>query len=588
MLSYKKTKFTDNLIKEIITTVSRAADEDVLTYIQLHKDLAKGFQIKKNGCSVFRKKISQYIITLHELDEDSARFLYRSGIGQEFVTVLSQAVLMFHLDEFAAIFGHDAFALALLLDERAGVHRLGRKMLENPVESVLDKEAACRAVADNLRNFTTHFSSICPGLKIDKDPSVEIKEKVANLERQLKAEQKLNGEISARLQQEKQAALHHLSEKKERINRLTDENHALLSTCNDLKQQVGDLTNQIEQQKSMFDATVTASVESRLQSLANQWLKKRIQLDEYVQRNNSATDLIGKAEDAIARQVRADRHTGNRRELQQRLSTISSKLVEVRDVIANALHPIDELSDIEKQLADEEWNLSRQLGSDQETSPSPLVQALAARINVCRDGGENLHNLEQFVEELYQHGLPNTDYSFLQTKLGDRYDRMVSEHGEHPLPQKPLNPALRFRCDLGQGTPLTLVCDGHNILNSMDVFREVRNRNHAEARKSLSDSITGLLRPYQDCSATIVYDGPDNNRVECSDNVTVIYSGGGKSEKHRADRRIEELLNWRIYTDRTAPVYVVTADNELSREARESGAEVIPLEQFEQLITYLA
>lgn len=271
--------------------------------------------------------------------------------------------------------------------------------------------------------------------------------------------------------------------------------------------------------------------------------------------------------------------------LQQRLSIISSKLAEVRDVLANALHPIDELGEIEKQLAEEEWSLSRQLGSDQETSPSPLIQTLAARINACRNG-ETLHTLEQFAEELYQHGLPDTDYNFLQKKLGDRYDRLVAEHGDQSLPQKPLNPALRFRCDLGQGTPLTLVCDGHNILNSMDVFREVRNRNHAEARKSLSDSITGLLQPYQDCSATIVYDGPDNNQVKCSDNVTVIYSGGGKSEKHRADRRIEELLNWRVYTGRSTPVYVVTADNELSREARESGAEVIPLEQFEWMLAW--
>lgn len=585
MLSYKKTKFTDNLIKEIITTVSRSTDDDVLTYIRLHKDLAKGFQIKKNGCSVFRKKISQYIITLHELDEDSARFLYRSGIGQEFVTVLSQAVLMFHLDEFAAIFGHDAFALALLLDERAGVHRLGRKLLETPVESVLDKEAACTVVADNLRNFTTHFSSICPGLKIDKDPSVENKEKVALLERHLKAEQKRNSEISERLQQEKQAALQQVADKKERITRLTDENHALLSTCSDLKRQVGDLTKQIEQQKSTFDATVTASVESRLQGLAKRWLNNSILVEKAVERKDSANDLLSKTENAIALQIRADRHTGNRRELQQRLSIISSKLAEVRDVLANALHPIDELREIENQLADEELNLSRQLGTDQENSRSPLVQALAARINAA-DNGENLHNIEQFLDELHRIGLVEADYCFLQNKLGDRYDRLLSENEGGLLPQMPLNPALRFRYTLGQGTPLTLVCDGHNILNSMDVFREVRNRNHAEARKSLSDSITGLLRPYQDCSATIVYDGPDNNRVECSDNVTVIYSGGGKSEKHRADRRIEELLNWRVYTGKTAPVYVVTADNELSREARESGAEVIPLEQFEWMLAW--
>jgi hypothetical protein len=40
------------------------------------------------------------------------------------------------------------------------------------------------------------------------------------------------------------------------------------------------------------------------------------------------------------------------------------------------------------------------------------------------------------------------------------------------------------------------------------------------------------------------------------------------------------LLNWRQYSGGTGPVYVVTADNDLGWEVRESGAEVIPLEQF--------
>jgi hypothetical protein len=66
--------------------------------------------------------------------------------------------------------------------------------------------------------------------------------------------------------------------------------------------------------------------------------------------------------------------------------------------------------------------------------------------------------------------------------------------------------------------------------------------------------------------------------------VTVIYSGGGKNEKHRADRRIEEMLNWRQYTGKSAPVFVVTADNGLGQEAKESEAEVTLLDHFEWLL----
>ena len=82
------------------------------------------------------------------------------------------------------------------------------------------------------------------------------------------------------------------------------------------------------------------------------------------------------------------------------------------------------------------------------------------------------------------------------------------------------------------------------------------------------------------CTATIVYDGPDDNQISVGAAVTVMYSGGGKTEKHRADKRIAELINWRSYTDNSTPVYLVTDDNDLAQEARGSGAEVMPLEFF--------
>lgn len=103
--------------------------------------------------------------------------------------------------------------------------------------------------------------------------------------------------------------------------------------------------------------------------------------------------------------------------------------------------------------------------------------------------------------------------------------------------------------------------------------------------RTLSHMIARLVRPYSTCSATIVFDGHDPTREHYADNVTIIYSGGGENDKHRADRRIGEVLDWRQYTGGTGPVYVVTADNGLGREVRESGAEVMSLEQFGCVLT---
>ena len=112
----------------------------------------------------------------------------------------------------------------------------------------------------------------------------------------------------------------------------------------------------------------------------------------------------------------------------------------------------------------------------------------------------------------------------------------------------------------------------------------MRNRDHGEARQSLIDAITFLCRSNPHCTATIVYDGPDTNRIAVSAEVTVIYSGGGKTERHRADRRIAELLDWSSYINSSIPVYLVTNDNDLAEEARGSGAEVMTLDWFSRFL----
>lgn len=586
MLSYKDVEFTEDLIQEISATVGRASDEAVLAYVRAHKDLSKGFQIRKNSCAAFRKKIGIHIVKMHEMDFVTANFLYSSGIGREFVTVLSYSALEYHLYEFATIFGQAAFNLALLLDERDEIQELGCRLLESSEPLNLDPDSARKTINDNMQNFTTHFSLIFTAKPVTEVPSEVQNDQITELKRQLKAEQKHRNDVSCLLQDEKKSASRQFSEKAERIEKLLAERNELRSSCTAYQDQIESLRSELEQNRLIYDTNVAATVESRLEGLTNSWLRKRIQLEQKLQHKSDSKELLALAEEVIARQAQADRHTGNRRELQLQLSAISAKLAEVRDVRANALHPIEDLLEIENRLFAEEQKISRLIGADDNIQKPPLVQALAARINSLTEG-DNSHHLEQFLDELHKLGLPDSDFYFLQNKLGERYDRLLSVSDDHPLLHLPINPALRFRFALGQGEPLTLVCDGHNILNSLEMFREVRSRSHTDARKSLSDSIADLMQPYKECTATIVYDGPDHNMVECSENVTAIYSGGGKNEKHRADKRIEEMLNWRQYTGRSASVFVVTADYALGQEARESGAEVIPLEHFEWMLTGL-
>jgi predicted RNA-binding protein with PIN domain len=580
MLTYEDVQFTDELIAEIAALVARASDEAVLSYVRSHGELAKGFQLKKTNCPTFRKKIRQQILTMHELDAETAEFLYCSGIGEEFVTVLSHAALQFHCNEFAAIFGHTPFTLALLLDERADVRALGRLLLEDGGERTLDRESACAIVADNMRSFADHFSGICGG-SLDAAPVApdDRGERIAELDRQLRAEQKRVADLRAQVKEQKEDLCRQVAEKTERIEKMAGERQTLRSTCGELREEIAGLRDELGRLTATFEADVAAAVKHRLEGITNGWLRGCVELEQETGRRGEAEDLLSRADDVLACQARADRHSGNRRDLQRRLAAVSAKLAEVRDARASALHPLDALAEIESRLVREERRLEVLLGSDETGHHSPLAQALAARINAASGNGD-LHTLEHLLDELTLLGLPETDAAFLRNRLGERFDRLLAEHGDRPLAQVPQNPALRFRLALGRGESLHLVCDGHNIINCMELFRDVRERSHAEARTALSDMIARLVRPYRTCSATIFFDGQDPNREQYADNVTIIYSGGGTNEKHRADRRIGELLNWRQYAGGTGPVYVVTADNGLGREVRESGAEVMSLEQF--------
>jgi len=583
MLSYKDVEFNDHLIKEITRTIEKASDGDVLNFVKKNKSLARGFQLKKSNAPVLRKKIVPHILTMRELDDDAAEFIYRSGIGQEFICVLSESALKIHSADLEAIFGHDAVTLAFLLDSRREIQMLGQVLLDMETDSIPDKNTACLNMADNLKNFTTHFLTIVKLPETITPPPIgtDVK-KINDLERQIKLLQKQNNEQSNFIKEEKEKTATALKEKDDRIEKLIIEKNKLAEQSSKFQSIINNLEDTLKSLQQNFSSNVEAALASKLEGLTFRWLKERIQIEDALALSVTG-DLLFQAENALLRQSQIDRHIKNRQELKKQLAEISAKLIEIRDARNNSLHPLLDLETIENQLVVEEKKLMSILGSVNELSHSDIAKSLACRIN-SSTADEEIHKLEQLVEELHSLGMSNSDFAYLQDRLGDRYDRLVAEHGYEALQVLPTNPALRFRMALGSNEPITLVCDGHNILNSLETFEDVRKRSHTEARKALTDAVSSILRPYQGSSAIIVYDGPDHCQENYSENVVVIYSGGGKNEKHRADKRIEEMLNWRHYIDASVPVFLVTADYALGQEARESGAEVIPLEHFEWML----
>lgn len=585
---YKDVLLTTEMLDAMVGIVSQADDDDLLRYVRSHKKLANGFKITKAGSATFRKRLIAQLRSTKELDNATAAFLYENSLGKQFFLVLSVEAIQEHLKQFFIIFGRINVLLALLLDERPELNELAISMLEaSEDEEPDDRKRACAYIIANMTPFVDHFTTIMREVIEDlpendqQDPEVVDNAHNDELQRLLIAEQKRNGLLSQKLQEYKEEVAAKQATQSERIAKLTTERDELRQLTVHAEQKIAMLLQEAKRNRQELDAIIEENVKARLSAITNRWLQTRETIDYEVQHIASHHDLIDKADTAICLQQQADRHTGNRHTLQQRLQDIISKLAEIREAVSSALHPLDGLSAIEAELQVEADRLRQLLDNGQSAELSPLAKSLATRIGATT-GGDGLHQCETLLEKLCGLGLPSDDCRYLQNLLGERYDQLLAAHGTNrELPIQPLNPALRFRQALAQGKPSALICDGHNIINCMDQFEKVRSRDHAEARQLLTDTLAIQLKQYPHLSVTIVYDGPEHNKLQETENVAVIYSGGGcKLTKHRADRRITELLNWSAFTETGEQLFVVSADNDVVRESRENRAQVIPLDQF--------
>jgi len=576
-------ELTEELIEEIGTAVCEAGEIQLLQYLKRRPDLIKGVRLKASNYPLFRKRISAFLKNRKELDEDDIHFLYNAGLGQAFVVVLSIEALKLLVNEFHAWFGA-SFALALLLDPREEVQEIGGTLINQDLP-YMTRDKARKSISDTMDKFASLYIPICNQEVIPETVTNHDSEQLQDVERKLKVEEKRNKELSQRLIEEKERYQQKLDDKVMRVDAMAAEIEQLRREVSRLKLESSDLYNQLNHERSSSKATINEQVRQQLNGLTNEWLCTRISTDQEAIKTN-CNDLLAEADLLLEHQAQIDRHIGNKITLSQRLETITGKLKEVRNVLSNAINPLPRLAVIEKHLLEEKEHLEQALQVKRTAEVSQLAEALAARINVASDD-TTLQHLERLCCEIKSMGLSATDNAYLQQCFCNRYDRLIAKHKhkEDYREIKPQNSAVSFHVELAQGRQVMLVCDGHNILNSLDEFREVRNRSHAEARAALSGILAEKLGGYESCHCTVVFDGPDHTTAEVSRQVSVIYSGGGKSEKHRADKRIEELLTWRRYADKKNSVYVVSADNDVVREAKHNGAKVINLDQFGWMIS---
>jgi hypothetical protein len=109
--------------------------------------------------------------------------------------------------------------------------------------------------------------------------------------------------------------------------------------------------------------------------------------------------------------------------------------------------------------------------------------------------------------------------------------------------------------------------DGNNLIG----LARRRSRPGADDRAALVSELCDRLRRTR-ARAVVFFDGPSGGTATALGSLSVRFSGGTSAD----DRILEEISRSRA----PGEVTLVTADRELSRRARDSGAKVVSPEKF--------
>ncbi len=545
------------------------SNDGIRAFLAVYPALSKGFRPGAGSGPAIRKKIAAKLRVDGESNEKLLPLLAEASLARRFICVLSEECLEFFRNDFAACFGYEDFRLGLMLDSRPGIRALAEKLM--PAEKLHSAEKARRNIEKGMTPFIGLFRQLCPA---EKSEAVERKELLQQL-RGLEKDLAWHRERVRRLEQERDTLEGESAKLHDRLNVAqaaeTETRQKLNGALSDLEQCREQMASELRER----DALASAAVDRLLEGVVHSWLQPAVEVSAEVERMQG-DDLFARTRSAMEAQARKDRHSGNRYQVRERLNEARHLLEEVRNSLGGAFAQHPDLVQIEKELAAEVERLERLLGEGQE---GELAGVLSARI-----AGAGLDNLEQwadFVSQFQDKGmLSGTAADSVNQALILRLDREMLIAGEAVPAGLREMPSVHLLRLINEGKDCQLILDAHNILLGLDRYARCREQGHAVARERIVKDILRGFGQYSCCRVRIVFDGPVYNMTSVTESITVVYSGGGPDEDHKADRAILDYLREQQAAGKELPTFLVTDDKDFALEAGQAGARIIPLHHF--------
>ncbi|MCL1921640.1 MAG: hypothetical protein FWG50_11325 [Kiritimatiellaeota bacterium] len=529
-----------------------------------------GFRASKP--EILRTRVRQVACGGAEVSPAFRRMLAGRSQGAAMLRLLPLEVIALNRPAFIALLGGHAFTVALLLDARAEVRAKGEEWLATPVAECPVEEALAqlREIFAPLTNVLG--ASATAGVPVAQGVWREQKEQLELRIRELTEHNRRLKGVDDRLvgvkrqlaaSEEQAAAAKRRAEEAERA--LRQKNAAFEELAAELKRE----TAQREER-------LLVAVDLALAREFHGWLAQARTVEAEARGGATASDLLTRAEAALAHQHEIDRHSGNRAKLAQRLETLVAAHGRVLSALRNALRQSSELKTVERELAAETERLRKILGDAPDGDP--LACALTDRIHAAHDN--DLPKLRALPDSLASVGLLSGN---ALARVRDAFQKRLAAIDALGVPPDPeteqrQGPVSVLGRALAGQMPVILLVDGHNVLFGLPTrYNPPRGGAISETQKRnrLIADIVRVMAPNPSSRAYIVFDGATRTDKPAAPNVHLTYSGG--TGEHRADGVLLDNIRFIKSDSPEMTVLLVSNDADLCKSAVRLGAQTVPV-----------
>ena len=563
---------------------------ELLTYAATGAALMGGGFRKKN-IGVVRARIQQVAEGKEPIDDALRQLLVRHDPCASCLAILSVETVKDNLEDLAALFSGPRLALALQLDPRLAP-KLKVESEKWKVENPPSNSQLSEALAPLLSALGATGAET-PRVLESTTALKEARKEIASLKG---AAERLEKEMANREKAESEAKK--WREKAENAEK----------TIGPLRQRAEKAEADLARHTREAEAMANSKLEARLAAEFSEWLggRRAAMLREVWPADagevgppcggevwspvpfnklqaasaagnlghlrGPAAPLLARANAAMTKQAQADLAAGTRSALEARLVAYEEALSRCGGLIADALHPTDELIAVEKELAAEVRRLRLLLHPDMESaSAASPEESLVRAVNTAAD--HELPDLQHTVNRLCDLKIVTDEAKArLDERIRNRYAALYAKRGGPGLENGDDASAEHLlQCALEGQIPLIFLVDGHNTLYAIQ-SRYSRPQDHrgppSEARDWLVNDIVQVFANAHNCRVIIVFDGPERTESNPAGNVKVIFSGGGGSDvEHRADDVLVDEARFLHEADPAMRMLLATNDNGLASRA---------------------